>query len=249
MGKTKDLTGMKFGRWKVISYAGLYHEGKPTHGTSWKCICECGTIREKVRSHFLIHGKSRSCGCLHKEMLSKRVRTHGLTKTHKEMYQIWQGIKTRCYNTAHHSFKQYGATGIKMHPPWQESFTQFLADVGPRPSKLFSIDRYPDPFGDYEPTNVRWATDSEQAHNTRRTHKHEWKGHLTTLTSICRMEDVRYANTYQRVYAGIPLPEAINQVRALGYTFLERAAFLGGSPKARITTQKRNRGKKSPTSV
>lgn len=41
---------------------------------------------------------------------------------------------------------------------------------GPRPSTKHSIDRYPNPFGDYEPGNVRWATASEQARNQRRFH-------------------------------------------------------------------------------
>ncbi len=40
-----------------------------------------------------------------------------------------------------------------------------IAEIGERPSWEYTIDRYPNPRGNYEPGNVRWATDKEHAHN------------------------------------------------------------------------------------
>jgi len=49
-----------------------------------------------------------------------------------------------------------------VHKEWADSFAAFIRDVGERPSTKHTMDRYPDPNGNYEPGNVRWATYSEQ---------------------------------------------------------------------------------------
>jgi len=61
-----DLTGQKFGRLTVIERA----ENKKGV-VYWLCKCECGNMTE-VMSYRLTHGKSKSCGCLSKELLSER---------------------------------------------------------------------------------------------------------------------------------------------------------------------------------
>jgi len=55
-----------------------------------------------------------------------------------------------------------------------------MAEVGPRPSVGYSLDRYPDPAGNYEPGNCRWATQKEQGKN-RRSPKNRPRGEVKLL--------------------------------------------------------------------
>ena len=87
------------------------------------------------------------------------------------LYRLWIRIKRRCYDTKAHNYRWYGAVGVTMWEPWLNDAGAFIAyieaELGPRPSPKHSIDRI-DPFGNYEPGKLRWATPVEQARNTRR---------------------------------------------------------------------------------
>ncbi len=63
-----DLTGKRYGRWTVIERAG--YKGKDI---TWKCKCDCGTISE-VQGNSLRSGGTMSCGCLARELNSKRLK-------------------------------------------------------------------------------------------------------------------------------------------------------------------------------
>lgn len=62
----QDLTGRKFARWTVASYAG---SRGPHH--YWNCVCNCGS-EKAVAKNSLTSGKSQSCGCLKNDQLAKR---------------------------------------------------------------------------------------------------------------------------------------------------------------------------------
>jgi len=72
----------------------------------------------------------------------------------------------RCENPKCETFAHYGGRGIAVCLRWRESFAAFLADMGPKPSPKHSIDRI-DGDGNYEPGNCRWATQTQQARNTK----------------------------------------------------------------------------------
>jgi hypothetical protein len=79
----------------------------------------------------------------------------------------WRHMKDRCLNPKHKQWKFYGGRGVTICDRWKTSFANFLADAGKRPSVNHSIDRFPDKDGNYEPGNIRWATDMEQNRNRR----------------------------------------------------------------------------------
>ena len=164
--KRLNLAGQRFERLTVIHR--LPNAGREV---MWRCFCDCGTEAAASTSH-LRSGRTRSCGCLHREVRAEVTRTHGLVRTPE--YAIWRAMVQRCTNPNNNKFYAYGARGISVCPEWL-TFEGWLADVGMRPADpewwegkraYWSIDRI-DVDGNYEPSNVRWATPTQQANNKR----------------------------------------------------------------------------------
>lgn len=75
-------------------------------------------------------------------------------------YDVWVQMRRRCRSPKSQRYKYYGARGIKVCVRW-ESFENFIADMGSRPSPKHSIHRV-DNDGNYTPDNCRWVTQLEQ---------------------------------------------------------------------------------------
>jgi hypothetical protein len=90
--------------------------------------------------------------------------THGKTSTAE--YRIWRAMKERCSLPSNKHWADYGGRGIRVCTRWRDSFENFYADMGPRPSHLHSIDRKENDVG-YQPDNCRWVTATVQANNRR----------------------------------------------------------------------------------
>lgn len=138
---------------------------RPTGGTSrisrFKCKCgrEFETIFNRVKS-----GKTTSCGCN-----SRRYTPNSNAKYKGHLkYDTWCGIKMRCYTKSNKAYKYYGAKGIIMCEEWKNNFLSFYSYVSKLPN--FNLDGYTldriNNKGNYEPNNVRWATQQEQYYNS-----------------------------------------------------------------------------------
>lgn len=162
----RDLTSQRFGRLLVLSWMGLLPCGLcasrgPRLTSHWRCECDCGVI--VVLSHGQIaSGNTKSCGCLRRDILFSGLQaTHGMSNSSE--YHTWATMKARCTNANSPDFAAYGGSGITVCARWQ-SFENFIADMGPKPSPQHSLDRK-DTFGIYEPSNCVWSTPKEQARN------------------------------------------------------------------------------------
>lgn len=154
----KDLTNKKFGRLTAKQPTGTNKYGY----IIWLCLCSCGKS-VSVRSSSLINGTTQSCGCYHRECAAKAKFIHGQSvggRCTKE-YDIFRAAKKRCLCKSNKDYARYGGRGIKF---LFKTFKEFIQELGPRPSPVYSVDRI-DNNGHYEPGNVRWATKKEQVNN------------------------------------------------------------------------------------
>lgn len=153
--------GQKFGRWTTVEL----RRGSRT--MEWACACACGNTAS-LEPSALLSGKSRSCGCLRRDVSRAKSRRHGHTvgRAPTRTYGTWQKMKARCLNAECPDFVRYGGRGITVCERWLD-FEHFLADMGECPPRL-TIDRVNND-GNYEPKNCRWATRTEQNRNKRTT--------------------------------------------------------------------------------
>lgn len=150
-----DYVGLKYARLTILTNP---KKGDPDRKVD--SVCDCGTVKI-VRLDNVRKGCTRSCGCYRRE--NNPLVTHSLSKTSE--YNVWAAMKKRCRNPTHKSYHHYGGRGIAYDDRW-ESFENFIADMGIRPSESHSLDRIDNSRG-YSRENCHWATKKQQAQNRR----------------------------------------------------------------------------------
>ena len=202
MGKVIDLTGQKFGRLTVVSKAENDKHGKAL----WICVCECGRTSTSIGSD-LRRGHTISCGCFGRERRLGSLTTHGLHSSSE--YGIWTGLIRRCTSPSHKQYRDYGGRGITVCDRWL-TFDNFYFDMGPRPSKAYSIDRV-DNDGPYSPENCRWATDVTQSNNRRNNRILAINGQTKTMAQWGKLRGLGSSVICKRIERGWPIDESILQ--------------------------------------
>lgn len=172
----ENLLNRKFGRWTVLE--GPFHNGRESWNL-WLCACNCGT-KKKVNGYALLGGMSKSCGCLHRQIVGQQSTKHGLS--YRNEYWIYWGIKQRCENPKNPGYAGYGGRGIYVE--WT-TVEEFVADMGARPSLNHTIERI-DNDGPYSKDNCRWATKQEQNFNKRSNHTITFNDKTQTITEWSR---------------------------------------------------------------
>lgn len=160
--KFRDLAGMRFCRLLALQRVGTNQQG-----SVWRCLCDCGKKCD-VGQHLLRSGKTKSCGCLQKEMASQKLIKHNGRKKDPRLYRIWQNMKNRCYNKNDNHFIYYGMRGIDVCDEWRNNFAAFREwskDNGYEHN--LTIDRIDNDKG-YFPSNCRWVSMKIQNNNRRK---------------------------------------------------------------------------------
>jgi hypothetical protein len=192
----KIKVGEKYGRLTVLEN----HHPKD----EVLCICECGNLKI-ARASNVYHGGTKSCGCLFNEGNNLK---HGGKGT--RLYQIWKSMRERCNTPTCRIYKYYGAKGIKICKEWEDfiAFREWAITNGY--SDNLTIDRI-DVFGNYEPSNCRWATYKEQANNTTKNHRVEFNGKNLTLSEWSEITGIKMQTIWGRLKRGWSVSDALTK--------------------------------------
>lgn len=207
LGRGKDLRGQIFGRLTVIEYVGIINGN-----LRWKCKCsniiggveKCGN-ETVVNGRDLLARNTTSCGCYQRECNSINHMTHGKEGTIE--YMIWSSMLQRCINKNYKQYHRYGGRGITVCDRWLNSFENFYADMGDRPEGM-SIDRR-DNDGNYEPSNCRWATKTEQSRNRCNNLKFD---DGTVLKDFIYENNIPYRRAIRAYYKGLTKAEILSTI-------------------------------------
>lgn len=195
MPKRTDLAGQKINKLLVLHK----DETRSKKHTYWICQCDCGNVTS-IATAELNRGQKYCNKCVPKGRPS-----HGLS--HLPEFKVWSAMKQRCDNPKSDVYENYGGRGIKYCSRWKD-FESFLADMGQRPSKNYTLERK-DNNGGYEPGNCVWATRKEQARNFRKNVLLEFNGQKKCISEWAEIYGLRHDTIASRLEKGMSVECAI----------------------------------------
>jgi len=182
-----DITGEKYGKLEVISYAGKTKSGN----AKWLCVCECNN-QKIIEATKLKNGHTKSCGC------SKTVR-NGLSRS--RIYRVWKCMIARCDNYENDNYYWYGFKGISICEQWRDFITFYNWALANGYGEDLTIDRI-DSNGNYCPENCRWVSQKEQCNNFSSNHTIIYKNKFYSMAKFADLLGYKYWTVSNRIKLG-----------------------------------------------
>ena len=191
-------------RYNWLTVIDFYRVGENGHTakTVFICRCKCGNISHQRDANLF---KVKSCGCYARSRTTNKV-------VGRPEYAVWIQMNQRCYNKRCRAYKNYGARGVMVCEAWRAkpgeknatAFRAFLKHVGSRPKgacRQWSIERKNN-NGNYEPGNVRWASNGDQSRNKRGNRWLTFEGKTLVVTDWAKLVRVSGSVIYRRLAKG-----------------------------------------------
>lgn len=204
MPNTIDMTGARIGFLTVLRREGSALLSKGHEVAAWRCVCDCG--REVVVTGVRLRRQSKKACNIDGHRY--KFQLHDAAKNER---QIYYAMLQRCYNHKSLAYKWYGYRGIRVCRRWRASFNNFLSDMGPRPSKDYSLERIDNDKG-YSPENCRWATDKEQARNRRDNVRITFDGETLTISEFAERFGLTSHTVAKRLRRGWSIEAALTEL-------------------------------------
>lgn len=168
------------------------------------CKCACG----KIKPYFLIKlttGRTKSCGCLAKEVLLANNTTHGLS--YHPLYNVWNSMRQRCSNKNAHAYCRYGGRDITVCLKWQNFKRFYDWAVSNGYQKGLTIERVEN-SGNYNSDNCTWIPLEQQARNRRNNKIVEYNGKSMILADWSKEIGINQTVLSKRLLHGWSIEKA-----------------------------------------
>ena len=188
----RDYRGIKFGK-----LTPLYPTGDSSYNNVvWHCKCDCGNEVDVPSNYFsLRHISCGKCG----------YRFDRIRETHQKYFsaderrlanEIFNNMRTRCYNPNVPAYADYGGRGIYICDEWLHDKLEFVKwSLAHGYRRGLTIDRI-DNDGPYAPWNCRWVDAMDQSHNKRNNRHVEVLGYVKTIAEWHRLSGIPLSTLY-----------------------------------------------------
>jgi hypothetical protein len=149
------------------------------------------------------------------------------------LYGCWSSMLDRTSNPASQAWASYGGRGIRCCKSWRDSFAQFVADMGEKPSAGHYLDRR-DNDGNYTPKNCHWCLPSQSARNRRSSVKVMTNDGEMNLCDAAVAQGINRETAYARTARGLAPSHALITDKHVH----RNMALKHGSPVLKLKTTK-----------